>query len=159
MEPKQPAHEQNMKFVLLLASIEAAGGELNEQQRAILERFRENGLLPEKEPSTEMFTKDDLLKAGFELIIENPGIERVEWAQAMVDCNAEIVNDVYGLDMDTLALLEDVWDCDDYEDPETGICLRISAWASFFAGDHAKEVYTDLRHTIVSLVSNPQSET
>ncbi len=106
-----------------------------------------------------MYTKEDLLKAGFELILENPSIDRAEWAQAMVESNPEIVDDVYGLDLDTLALLEDVWDCDDYEDPETRICLRISDWASFFAGNHAIEVYTSLRHTIVSLVSTPQSET
>lgn len=105
-----------------------------------------------------MYTKEDLLKAGFELILENPSIDRAEWAQAMVDCNHEIVDDVYGLDLDTLALLEDVWDCDDYEDPETGICLRISDWASFFAGEFAIEVYTDLRERIVTLISQSQSE-
>ena len=159
IEMGQPEHEKMMKFVLLLASIEAAGGELNEQQKAILERCRENGILPKKEPSTYMFTKDDLLKAGFELIIDNPGIERAEWAQAMIDCNAEIIDDVYGLDMDTLAFLEDIWDCDDYEDPATGICLRMSDWASFFFESLAVEVYTELRRKIVSLVTSPQSDT
>ena len=105
-----------------------------------------------------MYTKEDLLKAGFELILENPSIDRAEWAQAMVESNPEIVDDVYGLDLDTLALLEDVWDCDDYEDPETGICLRISDWTSFFAGEFAIEVYTDLRERIVTLISQSQSE-
>ena len=159
MESKQPAYEQMMKFVHLLASKEAAGGELNEQQRAILERCRENGILPYNEPSTDLFTKDDLLKAGFGLILDSPGIDRAEWAQAMIDCNAEIVDEVFGLDGDTLALLEDVWDCDDYEDPETGISLSMSDWSSFFSGNLAVDVYTRFRQIFASLITQPQSET
>lgn len=102
-----------------------------------------------------MFTKYDLIEAGVELIIENPGIERAEWAQAMIDCNYEIVDDVYGLNMDTLAMLEDVWDCEDYEDPDTGICLRISDWAEFFSIPLSVEIYTELRATIQALTKLP----
>lgn len=98
-----------------------------------------------------MFTKYDLAEAGFELIAENPGIERDEWAQAMIDCNAEIVDDVFGISMDTMVMLEDAWDCDDYEDPDTGICLTLSSWAEFFSTPIAIEIYSELREIIKGL--------
>ena len=104
-----------------------------------------------------MYGKNDLLRAGFELILNNSGIEQTEWAQAMIDCNAEIVDDVFGIGMDTMVMLEDAWGCDDYEDPDTGICLTLSSWAEFFSTPIAIEVYSELREIIKGLsTSTPQ---
>ena len=48
---KEPTYEQMMKYILLLKSMEAAGMELNEQQKNILRMCKEKGVLnnnPEK---------------------------------------------------------------------------------------------------------------
>ena len=42
---KEPTYEQMMKYILLLKSMEAAGMELNEQQKNILRMCKEKGVL------------------------------------------------------------------------------------------------------------------
>ena len=79
---------------------------------------------------------EELKTCAFNIVRENPGIERSEWIDKLIRHYPSEVVDAYGNDpYEVYPLLEDMWDCNDYEDPETHDCMSFADWSEYFAFD------------------------
>lgn len=99
--------------------------------------------------------KEDLKRVAFEIVKNGEGIGRGEWVNELIRYYPEEVVAVFGDNpFDTEGLLKDMWDCDNYEDPESGVSMAWNEWSSFFSVDASKTVYyalLELRKNYFSL--------
>lgn len=94
--------------------------------------------------------KKRLADAGFAIMREYAPnyMDRGEWARAMIEDYPKEVIAVFGEEPNhCLAMLSDMWDCDNYEDPNTGIEMPYSEWAEYFSFLGAESVYSELVET------------
>ena len=98
--------------------------------------------------------KQRLFDAGFAIMREYAPnyMDRGEWATAMIEDYPKEVTEVFGEEPNhCLAMLSDMWDCDNYLDPNTGIEMQFSEWAEYFSFLGAENVYNELVETKAEL--------
>ena len=54
---------------------------------------------------------------------------------------SEVVDALGNNPIDVFPALADMWDCNDYRDPDTDMCHTFSEWAEYFATDRSVELY------------------
>lgn len=86
-----------------------------------------------------------LRECAWNILHENPGTEFGDWATMLTEqYPAEVVDALGSSPFDVFPALSDMWDCDDYEDPDTGMCHNFAEWAGYFATDRSVELYDEL---------------
>lgn len=89
--------------------------------------------------------REEIERAGFELIKDSDGIDRGQWTHDLIKAYPHEVIDAFGSDpFEVTGLLEDMWDTDDYEDPESGLTMSWDDWSAFFCNNATKRVYWEL---------------
>lgn len=84
----------------------------------------------------------ELKQAGWNILHENPGTECGDWIAMLIEQYPTEVVDALGTNpMEVEAQLCDLWDCNDFEDEETGECHSFATWAEYFATDRSIELY------------------
>lgn len=93
---------------------------------------------------------DDLKKAAFQTIYDNyNGMECEGWKEALIENYPEEVVDVLGENPFTVfPVLSNMWECDDYRDPQTGICMTYGEWAEFSSNSFSHLVYDKTNYSI-----------
>lgn len=98
---------------------------------------------------------EELKQAAWNILHENPGTECGEWIAMLIEQYPTEVVDALGTNpMEVEAQLCDMWDCNDWEDEETGECHSFATWAEYFATDRSVELYdmlVDARREICRL--------
>lgn len=89
--------------------------------------------------------RDELKEAGWNILHDNPGTECGDWMCRLIEqYPAEVVDALGGNPFEVEGLLADMWDCNDYEDPDTGICCTFAEWAEYFATEKSVELFDEL---------------
>lgn len=84
----------------------------------------------------------DLKQAAWNILHENPGTECGDWIAMLVEQYPTEVVDALGANpFEVESQLSDMWDCNDWEDKETGECHSFATWAEYFATDRSVELY------------------
>ncbi|MBD5283354.1 MAG: hypothetical protein HDS31_01915 [Bacteroides sp.] len=84
----------------------------------------------------------ELKEAAWNVLHENPGCDFGEWQSTLVEeYPSEVVDALGSNPFDVYPALSDLWDCYDFEDPDTGECHTFANWAEFFATDRSVELY------------------
>lgn len=79
---------------------------------------------------------NELKDCAYNIVRENPGIDRSEWIDKLIqEYPSEVVDALGPNPFEVEPLLADMWDCNDYEDPESGECRSFSDWSEYFAND------------------------
>lgn len=87
----------------------------------------------DEEPYDSM---QELKMAAWNIVRENPGIEVQDWIEMLIKQYPSEVVDAFGSNpFEAFPLMEDFWDCNDYEDPETGECRTFADWSEYYATD------------------------
>lgn len=118
-------------------------------RKMILSKIAIETLMKEDEEN-----KQRLADAGFAIMREYAPnyLDRGEWATAMIEDYPKEVTEVFGEEPNhCLAMLSDMWDCDNYLDPNTGIEMQFSEWAEYFSILGAENVYNELVETKAEL--------
>jgi hypothetical protein len=120
----------------------------------------------EEEPKPNFM--EELKKGAWNIVRENPGIERQYWIEELISQYPSEVVDVFGNNpFEVYPLLEDMWDCNDYEDPETHDCMSFAEWSDYYYSDpealrdqldRAKERIRELETEISRLKGNTDTE-
>lgn len=88
---------------------------------------------------------DDLKMAAWNILHENPGIDFGDWQTTLIEqYPTEVVDAIGSHPAEVYATLSDMWDCDDYEDTDTGECHSYAEWAEIFATDRSVQLYDSL---------------
>ncbi|MDE6276862.1 MAG: hypothetical protein K2M06_02020 [Muribaculaceae bacterium] len=99
-----------------------------------------NAIKAVKEEEPDLYA--ELKEAAWNVLHENPGIEFNEWQQTLLDqYPAEVVDALGNNPFEVYPALADLWDSNDYEDPDTGECHTFMQWADYFATDASVELY------------------
>lgn len=78
----------------------------------------------------------ELKVAAWNIVRENPGIEVQDWIEMLIKQYPSEVVDAFGSNpFEAFPLMEDFWDCNDYEDPESGECRTFADWSEYYATD------------------------
>ena len=89
-------------------------------------------------------TLDELKAAAFEVLLLNPGCDRGDWEQTLVEDYGTEVVDAYGNNpREVFALLDDLWESP-YYDKASGLEKDYKEWAEAFATEQAVDVYYEL---------------
>ena len=84
----------------------------------------------------------DLKQDAWNILHENPGTECGDWIAMLIEqYPAEVVDALGTNPFEVEAQLCDMWDCNDWEDDETGECHSFATWAEYFATDRSVELY------------------
>ncbi len=84
----------------------------------------------------------ELKQAGWNILHENPGTDCGDWiAMLMEQYPAEVVDALGANPFEVEGLLADMWDCNDWQDEETGECHSFREWAEYFATERSVELY------------------
>ncbi len=84
----------------------------------------------------------ELKLAAWNVLYENPGIDRGEWINILFqEYPTEVVDALGSNPEEVYSLLEDWWDCNDYEDHVTAECHSFRDWAEYFATERSVELY------------------
>ena len=90
---------------------------------------------------TDPFIRD-LKEAAWNVLHDNPGCEFGDWQDLLIEqYPAEVVDALGNNPFEVFPALSDLWDTNDYEDPETGECHTFNEWAGYFATDQSVELY------------------
>ena len=85
---------------------------------------------------------EELKQAAWNILHENPGTEYGDWIAMLIEQYPMEVVDALGTNpVEVEAQLCDMWDCNDWEDEETGECHSFATWAEYFATDRSVELY------------------
>lgn len=77
----------------------------------------------------------ELKDAAWNIVRENPGIDRSEWVDTLIRQYPSEVVDAYGTNPpEVFHALSDLWEME-YTDPETGNYDSFAGWSDFFATD------------------------
>lgn len=89
--------------------------------------------------------QQQLLSAAFEAIYRYGCEDCQDWIDTMNSCYSDEVIEAFGNNpFEVNQSLADMWECQDYEDPRTGICLALQDWANYFAGKFSHYIYEEL---------------
>lgn len=89
-------------------------------------------------------TLDELKAAAFEVLLLNPGSDRDDWEQTLVEEYGTEVVDAYGNNpSEVYALLDDLWESP-YYDEASGLEKDYMTWAEAFSTPAAVDMYYDL---------------
>ena len=121
---------------------EPAKGEVCRLNREALIQEQEIDLDNESNMEKE---KEELEHVAFLIVKDGDGIDRGAWVSELIMSYPQEVVAVFGDDpFDAEGLLADMWDCDNYEDPESGVSMSWEEWSSFFSVYSSKTVYNAL---------------
>lgn len=86
-----------------------------------------------------------LKECAWNILHENPGTEFGDWVTMLMEqYPTEVVDAIGSHPAETFASLSDMWECDDYRDPDTDMCHNYAEWAEYFATDRSVELYDNL---------------
>ena len=86
-----------------------------------------------------------LKECAWNILHENPGTEFGDWVTMLIEqYPTEVVDAIGSNPAETYAALTDMWDCDDYRDPDTDMCHNYAEWAEYFATDRSVELFDNL---------------
>lgn len=89
-------------------------------------------------------TLEELKADAFEVLLLNPGCDREEWKQTLVEQYGTEVVDAYGDNPpEVFALLDDLWESP-YYDTRSGLEYDYKDWAEAFSTEAAVRLYYDL---------------
>lgn len=89
--------------------------------------------------------RENLENLAFEFVKEGYGLDRGQWAYDLAtNYPHEVIDAFCSNPMEVMSDLEDMWDCDDYEDSESGLSMSWADWSAFFSTDAATIVYSKL---------------
>lgn len=78
---------------------------------------------------------EELKACAYNIIIENPGIDRSEWIDQLIKQYPSEVVDAYGANpLEVYHDLSDLWEME-YTDPETGEWNSFAGWSEYFVND------------------------
>lgn len=99
----------------------------------------------EVEGERQMDETLDVLKSdAFEVLLLNPGCDREDWKQTLVEDYGTEVVDAYGNNPpEVFALLDDLWESP-YYDKTSGLEKDYKEWAEAFATEAAVDLYYEL---------------
>lgn len=87
---------------------------------------------------------DEIKAAAFEVLLLNPGCERCDWVNTLVEQYGTELVDAYGTDpSEVYASLDDLWETP-YTDRNSGLEYDYETWAEAFATDASVQMYYDL---------------
>lgn len=85
---------------------------------------------------------DILKECAWNILHENPGSEFGDWQMMLVEqYPSEVVDALGNCPADVFSALADMWDSNDYHDPDTDMCHTFAEWAEYFATDRSVELY------------------
>lgn len=109
----------------------------------------------------------ELRDAAWNIVKENPGIERQDWIDTLIRQYPTEVVDAYGTDpWEVNHSLSDLWEME-YTDPDTGGCNSFAGWSEYFATDpyalraqleRANERIRELETELSTLKSSPKAQ-
>ncbi len=77
----------------------------------------------------------ELKDCAWNIIRENPGIDRSAWGSTLIrQYPAEVVDAIGADPTEAHRRLTDLWETE-YTDPDTGTCNTFAAWSKYFATD------------------------
>ncbi len=132
------------KFEILLNAVEEANKqtETNENETAAQQQSLETFLQQELEAGDPIM--EDLKAAAFEVLLLNPGSDRGDWAQTLVEQYGDQVIDAYGENpQEVYHGLSDLWDAP-YYDHNSGLEYDFSEWAAAFSTEQSVQLYNHL---------------
>lgn len=89
-------------------------------------------------------TLEKLKSAAFEVLRLNPGCDRSDWANILVEQYGTEVVDAYGSDpAEVYAMIDDLWESP-YYDERSGLEYDYHEWAEAFCTEAAVRMYYDL---------------
>lgn len=78
---------------------------------------------------------DELKDCAWNIVKENPGVDRSEWIEKLIRQYPTEVVDAYGTNPpEVYQELSDLWEME-YTDPETGDWNSFAGWSEYFAND------------------------
>lgn len=78
---------------------------------------------------------EELKACAYNIIIENPGIDRSEWIDQLIRQYPSEVVDAFGVNPpEVYHELTDLWEME-YTDPETGEWNSFAGWSEYFVND------------------------
>lgn len=109
----------------------------------------------------------ELRDAAWNIVKENPGIERQDWIDTLIRQYPTEVVDAYGTDpWEVNHSLSDLWEME-YSDPDTGEWNSFAGWSEYFATDpdslrdqleRANGRIRELETELAMLKSSPQAQ-
>lgn len=109
----------------------------------------------------------ELRDAAWNIVKENPGIERQDWIDTLIRQYPTEVVDAYGTDpWEVNHSLSDLWEME-YTDPDTGEWNSFAGWSEYFATDpdslrdqleRANGRIRELETELAMLKSSPQAQ-
>ena len=86
-----------------------------------------------------------LKECAWNILHENPGTEFGDWVNMLIEhYPTEVVDAIGSNPAEAYASLTDMWDCDDYRDPDTDMCHNYAEWAEYFATERSVELFDNL---------------
>ncbi len=132
------------KYALLRQAVEEAGGQ-NEKETAAQQQSLETFLRQEQGEDPIM---EELKAAAFEVILLNPGCDRGDWAQTLVEQYGDQVIDAYGENPEEVYhALTDLWEAP-YYDHNSGLEQDFSEWAATFSTEQSVQLYYHLTEAL-----------
>lgn len=94
---------------------------------------------------------EELREAGWNVLHENPGLDRQDWIDILIELYPLEVIDALGTDpAEVVHQLSDWWEIEEYHDPVTGMCYSFSEWAEYFVNEKSIELYDMLEEALSS---------
>ena len=86
-----------------------------------------------------------LKECAWNILHENPGTDFGDWMNMLIEqYPTEVVDAMGSYPAETFASLTDMWNCEDYRDPDTDMCHNYAEWAEYFATERSVELFDNL---------------
>lgn len=72
-------------------------------------------------------------------------MDRGDWVDAIIAAIPEVITDYYQDPIKAYTMLEDMWECDDYQPEHCEYCYDFRGWSEFFA-NNTRELFEDYRY-------------